>query len=143
MVNQIEQSISRALLETHRELLSEIIELARSVSRRRSRDCAASERIVNPLRARLEQRGLLEGLLDVLATGVAETDGQMGADPVAAPPYVVVTSRGPMCRGSLTDGRRLVVLLELFAIERRPRVYRFRDPTPAECLTVRIRSEKG
>jgi hypothetical protein len=63
-------------------------------------------------------------------------DTEIEPEPVPKAPYLVVTSRGPLCRETLTDGRRLVVELAVFAVERQPSRYRFRDPTVEECLQV-------
>jgi hypothetical protein len=94
------------------------------------------DRLRDPLEQELEDRDLLDPLLGVLDTAVGTLDTRLRGDPVAAPPYLVVTSRGPLCRATLADSSRLVVELSLFAVERRPRRYRFRDPTIGECLRV-------
>ena len=72
-------------------------------------------------------------MLTTAADAVGET---VEGSPVPAPPYLSVTSRGPVCRGTLSDGRRLVIELAVFEIERQPRRYVFSDPAPATCLSV-------
>lgn len=78
-------------------------------------------------------------MLDLLAAGTEPLRGGLASTPVAAPPYLVVTGRGPVCRGTLDSGARLVVEVVLFGVERRPPRYRYRDPSPEECLVVSLR----
>ena len=67
----------------------------------------------------LSSGGVLGHLPGVLSRVVAATGRRMRATPVAAPPYVVVMSRGPLLRATLADGR-LVVTLAVFEVERGP-----------------------
>lgn len=64
--------------------------------------------VVGPLRACLAEHGVLDALTDVLADAVEAAGYTLRATPVAAPPYVVVTSRGPVCRATVADGRLLL-----------------------------------
>jgi hypothetical protein len=73
--------------------------------------------VVGPLRATLDRAGVLAELPTVLRECVAAAGGQLQAEPVAAPPYVVVTSVGPVLRATLDEGR-LVVTFRVFAVER-------------------------
>lgn len=77
------------------------------------------DRVVAPLRTGLEEAGLLEGLASLLADAVAAADCELPASPVPAPPYVTVTSRGPVLRATIDRGR-LVVRLEAFEVVRAP-----------------------
>lgn len=70
------------------------------------------ERVGPPLRHCLEVGGTLEALAAVLE---GLLDQPPRAPVVPAPPYVVVTSRGPMLRATVPGGR-LVVLLQVFAV---------------------------
>jgi hypothetical protein len=142
-VATIESKVSDRILTTHRRTVDEILDVAEAVVETTGERTSTAETIVEPLRARLEERSLVERLRDVLVTGVAATDERLQAAPIAGPPYVVVTSRGPLCRGTLTDGRRLVVELQLFAVERRPRTYSYLAPTPDECLFVSVCQSPG
>lgn len=83
--------------------------------------------VADPLRAELRARGVHGRLPALLAGAVGATGRTLRADPVAAPPYVVVTSRGPVLRATLADGR-LVLTLGVFAVEREPGVRYVRDP---------------
>ena len=96
-----------------------------------------------PLDRLLQERGLPTSLLATLETTAATLGEEIRGTPVAAPPYYVVTSCGPLCRGTLTDGRRLVIAFELFEVETRPRRYRFCEPSPKECLQITLAGHKG
>jgi hypothetical protein len=97
------------------------------------------EQVVGPLRAALQRTGVLPALPDLLADAVAAAGGRLQAPPVAAPPYVTVTSRGPVLRATLPEGR-LVVTLAVFAVERDPTRYVRGATTPEEALEVAIRT---
>lgn len=73
--------------------------------------------VVPPFRRALDAAGLLAHLPRVLSDLVTAAGRPMPAPPVAAPPYVVVTSEGVLLRASLGDGR-LVVSLHVFDIDR-------------------------
>lgn len=71
--------------------------------------------VKRPLQAVLEHTNTLEELATVLEDVLA----QLGHDPPAAivpsPPYVVVTSTGPVLRTTLPDGR-LVISFDVFSV---------------------------
>jgi hypothetical protein len=73
--------------------------------------------VADRLRAALDAAGAWSRLPDLLSGAVDATGRSLSATPVAAPPYVTATSRGPMLRATLPDGR-LVVSLEVFEIDR-------------------------
>ncbi|RQH03151.1 hypothetical protein [Natrarchaeobius oligotrophus] len=73
--------------------------------------------VSDPLRESLERDGLLERFPDVLADLVEAAGCRLRARPVPAPPYVVVTSRGPMLRATIDPGR-LVVRFDVFEVAR-------------------------
>lgn len=75
------------------------------------------EAVVPELRAELAERGLLGELTRVLATAVDGAGYDLAADPVPAPPYVAVTSTGPVLRATVADGR-LVVNIDCFEVVR-------------------------
>jgi hypothetical protein len=68
-----------------------------------------------PLEGCLDETGVLEELPNVLAGAVDAAGAELQAPPVAAPPYVVVTSRGPMLRATL-DAQRFVVRFDAFRV---------------------------
>jgi hypothetical protein len=132
--------IHEQVLDEHRETVAAVVDagaaVASTVERRPVTD---GDRLRRPFEALLRERGLAAQLLGVLTTGAEALNTGIEAEPVPGPPYLVVTSRGPLCRGTLTDGRRLVVELPVFAVERQPPRYRFRDPAAEECLQVSLR----
>lgn len=69
------------------------------------------------LRAALEATGVLATLPEVLAAAVDAAGEELRARPVPAPPYVVVTSRGPMLRATIDSGR-LVIRFDVFEVDR-------------------------
>jgi hypothetical protein len=97
--------------------------------------------VVEPLRAVLAESAALDALPAALAGAVEAAGYELRARPVAAPPYVAVTSAGPVCRATVADGR-LVVTFELFAVDRSTDepTYRRRDCSPAESVVVELRN---
>ncbi|MFH5797057.1 hypothetical protein [Haladaptatus sp. CMAA 1911] len=73
--------------------------------------------VVGPLSRELRETGLMARFPDLLSAAVAAAGFSLPARPVPAPPYVVVTSRGPVLRATLTGGR-LVVSFLLFDVIR-------------------------
>jgi len=106
------------LLGERRELVVTVRDCADAVAAGWT-DASTTDRgaVVEPLRATLERAGVLAEFPTVLRECVAATGGRLQAEPVAAPPYVVVTSVGPVLRATL-DGGRLVVTLRVFALKR-------------------------
>jgi hypothetical protein len=75
--------------------------------------------VVDGFRDALSAAGIDEALPGVLADAVAATGHDLRAAPVAAPPYVVVTSRGPVLRATIDPGR-LVIRFDAFEVVRDP-----------------------
>lgn len=73
--------------------------------------------VVEPLRAGLEESGVLARLPSVLEAAVDATGHDLPTMPVAAPPYVVVTSRGAVLRATIPPGR-LVIRFDAFDVAR-------------------------
>lgn len=79
------------------------------------------EAVVEPFTTVLESTSVLRSLAEVLIDAVEATGYDLPAAPVAGPPYVVVTSRGPVLRATIDPGR-LVVRFDAFAVDRGPDV---------------------
>ncbi len=92
------------------------------------------------LRATFERAGLLAGFVSLLPDVVDAAGGTLSAPPVAAPPYVAVTSTGPVLRATLGDAR-LVVRIEVYAVV--DGTFVWREPTPAEAVRVAVRRRMG
>ncbi|MFC6769214.1 hypothetical protein [Natrinema soli] len=95
-----------------------------------------SHAVADGLRRLLEETGILEALPSVLADVVEAAGYDLQARPVAGPPYVVVTSRGPVLRATIDPGR-LVIRFDAFEVVRdsdpdRPSAYRRLDGTQLE-----------
>jgi hypothetical protein len=106
------------LLDERRELVATVRDCADAVAADWASEATTDrDAVTGPLRATLERAGVLGQFPAVLRECVAAAGGQLRAEPVAAPPYVVVTSVGPVLRATLDDGR-LVVTFRVFAVER-------------------------
>lgn len=111
---------------THGDLLDEVTAAADAVAADWPEGGVRDrERVVPPLRAALDERSVTARLPDVLRTAVDATGHDLPAALVPAPPYVVVTSRGPLLRATLSPGR-LLVAVEVFAVDWDPVRYRRR-----------------
>lgn len=130
-------SARRYVLDSHAESVETVLRCADAVAETWDGDRTTdSSAVADPLREELDAAGAWETLPDVLAGAVRATGDALPASPVAAPPYVTATSRGPMLRATLSDGR-LVVLLRAFEIERTPdgpSRYRRGPTTPADAV---------
>lgn len=102
---------------------------------------ADRDALVEELRAALDDAGVLETLPETLAGAVDAAGYALPATPVAAPPYVVLTSTGPVLRGTVDDGR-LVARIDCFEVVRRPDgidaavAYAHRAASPVAALSV-------
>jgi len=73
--------------------------------------------VAPPLSARLSESGVTDRFPVVLSDAVSVLDESLPAPPVPAPPYVTVTSVGPVLRATLSESR-LVVTIRVFTVER-------------------------
>jgi hypothetical protein len=78
-------------------------------------DASDGPTVADSLGVELRECGVLANLPGVLEAAVDAAGGRLSADPVPAPPYVAVTSRGPVLRATL-DGGRLVATLAVFRV---------------------------
>ncbi|MFC7078858.1 hypothetical protein [Halorussus caseinilyticus] len=106
------------VLETHAETVELVLRRADAVAETWDGDTTADRSAVaDSLRARLRAAGAWTRLPDVLAGAARAVGHSLSAPPVADPPYVAATSRGPMLRATFPDGR-LVILVQVFEVER-------------------------
>lgn len=126
-----------AVLDSHRETVETVLGRADAVAAAWDGDSTADRsEVAEPLRRELNAVGEWQTLPEVLTDAVAATGESLSAPPVAGPPYVAATSRGPMLRATLAEGR-LVVLLRAFEVERDPdgaARYRRGPTTPEEAV---------
>ncbi len=120
------------LRTAHRDLLSGVLDVADDVASDWAGASAADRSaVVDPLRERLEASGLLGRCPAVLTDLIEAIDRSPPARIVAGPPYVAVTSVGPVLRATLEDGR-LVATLRAFVVDRSDGVRYRRGPTTPE-----------
>lgn len=128
------------VLDTHEDVLETVLTCADAVVESWDFE-ATTERqtVVGPFERVLESSGVMGQLPIVLAGAVGALGEELPADPVPAPPYVVLTSLGPVLRATL-DASRLVITICAFDIERDPTRY-VRGPTdPADALVVEFKT---
>lgn len=130
------------VLADHRTIIEEILAAADAVADawpERVNDRPATtdrDAVVPPLREQLTDRQVLDRLPAVLRTAVTAAGDDLPAEPVAAPPYVVVTSTGPVLRATAKSGR-IVVAVEVFEVHRNdPTCYVRAGEDPETVLSV-------
>lgn len=97
------------------------------------------EKVVEPLSRELHKFGLLAEFPSILAESVSAAGCSMQATPVPAPPYVALTSRGPILRATVSAGR-LVVSLDVFDVVRDGRTRYVRgESTPKNVVSVELK----
>ena len=126
----VERTVRSYLLDEHRPLVETVLSCADVL------DGTPDDRLAGALEACLRETGVLARLPDVLGGAVAAAGEELRAQPVAGPPYVVVTGVGPILRATLDSGR-LVVTVETFRKGRSG--YVRAGTTPEEALTVEVR----
>ncbi|USZ69932.1 hypothetical protein NGM10_16140 (plasmid) [Halorussus salilacus] len=126
------------VLDAHTETVETVLRCADAVAADWDGPATARRAVAGPLRRELESAGAWTRLPEVLAGAVEAAGFSLPAAPVAAPPYVAVTSRGPVLRATVSAGR-LVVLLRAFEVERADSVRYVRGPeTPREAVCATL-----
>ena len=125
------------LLREHRPLLETILGCAETAAEAGERAADTGTASADRFQRELRERGVVERLPDVLAGAVDALGASLPAEPVAAPPYVVLTRAGPVVRATLPDRGRLVVTVAAF--ERRDGAWVRSAETPEEALRVELR----
>lgn len=137
------ERLRRRLLAEHADTIRDVVDAGTAVSTAIEEWPVADGTVIRvPLDRLLQERGLPAPLLATLETTAATLGEEIRGAPVAAPPYYMVTSRGPLCRGTLANSRRLVIEFEVFEVKTRPRRYRFCEPSPEECLQITLAGPK-
>ncbi|KAB7515386.1 hypothetical protein DM867_04805 [Halosegnis rubeus] len=93
-----------------------------------------SETVVSPYRTTLDRAGVLANAPAVLRECVEAAGERLSANPVAAPPYVVVTSEGLLLRATLDE--RLLVRVRVFGLA--DGTYERVNESPAETVAVEL-----
>lgn len=129
----------RHLLDAHRTELAGVLDCADAVAASWDGDAVHDrDQVVEPLRAALDREGVVPRFPDMLRGAVEAAGRDLRGQPVAAPPYVAVTSRGPVLRATTDDGR-LVVTVVAFAVEGDPVRYVRAGGDPPTALSVEWR----
>ncbi len=135
-----ETAIRERLLADHRDTIVATFDAAKAAAERWEGSTADRTVVVATLSDELTERALQNRLPAVIETAAEAADIELPAPPVPAPPYVVMTGRGPILRAT-GERRRVVIVVAAFAAvgrtERGPR-YRFRGANPMDALTVSI-----
>lgn len=128
-----ETEIRGYILENHHTTIESIMNCADRIE--------GSEPVKETLRHELESQNLYEDMLRVLEDVVEHHEIDLKASPVTKPPYIVVTSLGPILRISTSD-RRIVLKIRVFNIKGRsePPKNRYvrRGKTPSDVLEVEV-----
>ncbi|MFB6361371.1 MAG: hypothetical protein ABEH59_08635 [Halobacteriales archaeon] len=134
---RVETAIRRFILEEHAETIAAVHTAADAVTADWSTATTTDRSAIVPkYRERLEQAELLAQFPAVLTGAADAADLTLRARPVAAPPYVIVTSTGPILRATAETGR-LVIAVRCFDIERGdPTRYRRASTDFVDSLTV-------
>ena len=104
-VSPTEADVRAAIADAHRETLAAVVDAGRTVARTWSDETVSeADAVADPLERELRERGLAADLLATLDTGAASVGESIRGSPVPAPPYLAVTSRGPVCRATLSGG---------------------------------------
>ncbi|WP_227357003.1 hypothetical protein [Haladaptatus salinisoli] len=132
-----ESAAREHVLDAHEETVASVLRCADQVAGTWRADAATDrEAVVEPFSRRLRDAGAMARLPDVLSGAVSAAGFSMRATPVPAPPYVVVTGRGPMLRATVSTGR-LVVLLRAFDVIREGETRYVRGPDdPRDAVSV-------
>ena len=136
-MTDLQRVVTDRVRSEHHDVVSAIDCAADDVAHAWPADCVTDRQaVVVPMHAALVSSGVFERLPDVLLDLVRHAGYDLQADPVAAPPYVVLTSRGPLLRATLSAGR-LLVRFVAFEIRRNPEpVYARRDDISIDVSLV-------
>ena len=135
-----EQVVRRAVLDDHESLLETILDCADGVAASWDDEGTTERRcVVEPFENALAEHDVTGRLPALLTDAVAALGEELPAEPVAAPPYLTITSVGPVLRATLADAR-LVMTIRSFVIERDPTRYVRGATTPSKALAVDLKS---
>lgn len=129
--------ISAYLLNDYPRLIRTVLTCADATAASRPDGFSVADGPADLLCERLERSDVIKQLPSVLAGAVNQLNSSLTTEPVAAPPYVVVTNVGPVMRATVDD-RRLVITIEAFHIERNSHRYVRTTNVPEEALTIEL-----
>lgn len=139
----------RRVLADHAGTLAGVIAAAEAVVADETPPLSDSTALSTALAAELRARTLEGPLLSALDDAVEAAGATLPHSPVPEPPYLAVTSRGPVLRATL-DAGRLVVLVGVFAVQRGDSSddtaevqYVRTSDEPTDIVTVEFHGEDG
>lgn len=122
-------TVTERLRRAHRDVLAGVVAAAGAVADGWDGETTSDRTaVVGPLREALTDAGLIQRFPDVLADCLRAIDREPPARIVPEPPYVAISSVGPVLRATLSDGR-LVATLRAFVVDREGGVAYRRGPT--------------
>lgn len=128
----------RSVTDAHADTVAATLSAADAVAARVGTPATDGTAVSTALERELGDRDLFDPLLALLGDAVTAAGREFASTPVPAPPYLAVTSRGPVLRATVEDGR-IVVAVEAFAVERDPTRYVRAGEDPATALSVEFR----
>jgi hypothetical protein len=133
-------AVREYVLDTHEELLEAILACADGVAKSWDSGATTERRaVVVPFERTLGSSEVMDQLPTLLVGAVHALGEELSAEPVPAPPYVAITSLGPVLRATLDSGR-LVITIYAFDIERDPTRYVRGPADSADALTVELKT---
>ena len=132
-------AVREHLIGERREWVRAALDCADAVASGWNGDRTPDRATVVPVyRETLDRSGALADAPAVLRECVRAAGERLSADPVAAPPYVVVTSEGVLLRATLDD--RLLVRVRVFRLstDARGPVYERVNETPETAVAVTL-----
>lgn len=106
----------RHIVETYPDVCDRLDACADAVVAQWEGRCVTTRRaVIEPFQRCLDHTGLASRLVTLLETTVEAIGHDLPATPVAAPPYLTITSRGPVLRAVL-DEQRLVIRFVVFSL---------------------------
>jgi len=139
-MTNVESDIRSSLLAEHWTTIADVIDAGERVANAwPDSSMSDPETVTTPLEHLLRSSGLTEDLLELVGDGMRSVGESPDEKMVPAPPYLTITSSGPICRATIPERGRLVIELELFTVDRNPTRYRFLHPDPETCLKVSVR----
>lgn len=112
------ETVREHVLECHADTIRAVIAAADTVADRVEEPTGPNGAGVSAeLERELTRRELVGPLVAVLVDAIGAAGIETAAQPVPGPPYVTVTSLGPVLRATGSRGR-LVITLRVFAVDR-------------------------
>lgn len=108
--------VQRRIRARHEQTLAQVEACADDVvATWEGRSTTESGTLRQALETELRNRGVISDFPDILMTAIQTLGYELSVEPVAAPPYVTVSSLGPVLRGAVSEGR-VVITIGVFKV---------------------------